>query len=139
MDKTFKLEIITPYRVFYSGMAEMMIINSVDGELGILPEHESFVTPVVIGPGKIKISGIWKNASVSDGFLEMDDNKVTMLVGAAEWPDEIDADRAKRSLKRAEERLTDKKMPWETKRAELAVKRAYNRLEMAKMTAPENQ
>ena len=94
MDKTFKLEIITPYRVFYSGMAEMMIINSVDGELGILPEHESFVTPVVIGPGKIKISGIWKNASVSDGFLEMDNNKVTMLVGAAEWPEEIDAERA---------------------------------------------
>ena len=139
MDKTFKLEIITPYRVFYSGTAEMMIIHSVDGELGILPEHEPFVTPVIIGPGKIKISGVWKNASVSDGFLEMDDNKVTMLVGAAEWPDEIDAERAKRSLKRAEERLTDKKMPWETKRAELAVKRANNRLEMVQMISSENQ
>jgi len=139
MDKTFKLDIITPYRVFYSGAAEMMIINSVDGELGILPEHEPFVTPVVIGPGKIKISGVWKTASVSDGFLEMDSNKVTMLVGAAEWPDEIDTERANRSLKRAEERLTDKKMPWETKRAELAVKRAQNRIEMAKMISSENQ
>ena len=138
MDKTFKLEIVTPYRVFYSGTAEMIIIHSVDGELGILPEHESFVTPIVIGPGKLKISGIWKNASLSDGFLEMDNNKVTMLVGAAEWPDEIDAERAKRSLKRAEERLIDKKMPWETKRAELAVKRANNRLEMIKMVSPEN-
>jgi F-type H+-transporting ATPase subunit epsilon len=135
MAETFKLEIVTPYRMFYAGPAEMIVIVSVDGELGIMADHEPIVTPVTIGVAKIKINGVWKQAAFSDGFLEMEENKLTVLVGAAEWPEEIDIDRAQRSLKRAADRLADTTMPWETNRAQLAKKRAENRLKVAESAA----
>ena len=133
MANSFMLEIITPYRVFYSDKAENLIINSSDGELGILPGHEPIVTPVGIGIVKILLDGAWKLASFSDGFLEMEGNKATVLVGAAEWPEEIDVERAERSLKRASERLADTSMPWEKKRATLALRRAQTRIKASSL------
>jgi len=133
MAKTFTLEIITPYRVFFSDKAENLIINSSDGELGLLPGHEPIVTPVGIGIAKILVDGEWKIASFSDGFLEMEGNKATVLVGAAEWPEEIDVERAERSLKRATERLSDTSMPWEKRRATLALHRAQARIKAASL------
>jgi F-type H+-transporting ATPase subunit epsilon len=131
MEQNFKLEIITPYRVFYSGTAEMIVVNTDDGELGILAGHEPVVASVVIGPVKVQIDGAWKAVAMSDGFLEIEANLVTVLVGAAEWAEEIDVARAERSLKRATERLSDTSMPWVTGRAEKALKRAQTRLKVA--------
>lgn len=133
MANAFKLEIVTPYRIFHSGSVEMLIINSVDGELGLMANHEPIVTPVAIGPGKVKIDGEWKQAALADGFLEMEGNKVTVLAASAEWPEEIDVERAERSLKRATERLADTSMPWETQRATRALLRAQTRLKIAKL------
>jgi F-type H+-transporting ATPase subunit epsilon len=137
MTKTFTVEIITPYRVFYSGQAESVIVTSIDGELELLAEHEPVVTPIAIGSVRIKTEGAWKTASFSDGFLEMEKNHLNVLVGAAEWPEEIDVERAERSLKRATERLEDKTMPWETKRATLALHRAQSRLRIAMLSKKE--
>lgn len=131
MAHTFKLEIITPYRVFYSGDAEMIIINSVDGEFGIMANHAPVVAPVEICEGKIKIDGEWKHLAVSNGFIEMDNNRVVLLVGAAEWPEEINITRAEASLKRAKARLEDTSMPWVSRRAEDASRRATVRLAVA--------
>ena len=133
MAKTFKLEIITPYRVFYSDNAENLIINSSDGELALLADHVPIVTPVGIGIVKILVDGTWKTASFSDGFLEMEGNKAPVLAGAAEWPEEIDVARAERSLKRASERLADTSMPWEKKRATLALRRALTRIKASSL------
>lgn len=138
MANSFMLEIITPYRVFYSDKAENLIFNSSDGELGILPGHEPIVTPVGIGIAKVLLDGEWKTASFSDGFLSMEGNKATVLVGAAEWPEEIDVERAERSLKRASERLADTSMPWEKRRATLALRRAQTRIK-ASSFAGENK
>jgi F-type H+-transporting ATPase subunit epsilon len=131
MDTTFKLEIVTPYRVFYSGPAEMIIVDSADGELGILANHEPVVASVVIGLAKIRMDGVWKTASVSEGFLEVEGNRVTVLVGAAEWPEEIDIERAERSLKRARDRLDKEPVPVEVQRSSKAVSRAKTRLHIA--------
>lgn len=131
MAHTFKLDIITPYRVFYSGDAEMIIIDSVDGELGIMADHAPVVAPVEICAGKIKIGGEWKRLAMSNGFIEMERNRVVLLVGAAEWPEEIDIARAEASLKRAKTRLEDTSMPWVSKRAEDARRRATVRLQVA--------
>lgn len=123
--------------MFYSGHAESVIVTSVDGELELLSDHEAIVTPITIGSVRIKAEGAWKTASFSDGFLEMEGNNLTVLVGAAEWPEEIDVERAERSLKRATERLEDKTMPWETKRATLALQRAQSRLRIATLAKKE--
>jgi len=134
MEQTFKLEILTPYRVFYSGTAVKLIVISSDGELGILANHEPVVATVCVGSLKIQIDTQWKIASVSDGFLEIVDNCVTILVGSAEWPEEIDVERAERSLKRANERLLDQPSPVELKRSGNAVQRAKTRLKIAEGT-----
>lgn len=139
MESTFKLEIITPYRVFYSGPAEMIIVTSVDGELGILANHAPIVASVTIGLVKIRIDGIWKNAAISDGFLEVEGNRVNVLVGAAEWPEEIDVERAERSLKRANERLSNEPVPVEVQRSSRAVLRAKTRLEIALRNLNKNE
>ena len=137
MESTFTLEIITPYRRFVKESAEMVIVNTVDGELGILPEHESVAAPIEIGPIRIKAAGGWKSAAVSDGFLEVEKNKVVMLVGAAEWPEEIDVGRAERSRQRAVDRLADHgTMSWELGRVRAALKRAETRLKIAKGSSP---
>lgn len=131
MDATFRLEIVTPYRLFFEGSTEMLVVDSVDGELGVMANHEPVVTPVVIGPVRLKIDGVWKYAALADGFLEMEGNKATLVVGSAEWPEEIDVVRAERSLARATERLTDNNMPWEFQRASRAAQRAKTRIEIA--------
>jgi F-type H+-transporting ATPase subunit epsilon len=131
MDSTFTLEIVTPYRLFLNGSADMIVVKTVDGELGIMANHEPIVTPLAIGIAKVKVDGIWKYAALSDGFLEMDGNKATLVVGSAEWPEEIDLERARRSLKRATERLNDGNMPWESERVLRAVQRARTRIEIA--------
>lgn len=130
MEPTFKLEIITPYRVFYQALADMLLIHTADGEFGILANHEPTVASVAIGEVKIRLDGVWKNAFVSDGFLEIEGNRVTVLVGAAEWPEEIDVSRAQRSLYRANERLKANPLPMEVHRSSQAVKRAKTRLNL---------
>lgn len=131
MEQTFKLEILTPYRVFYSGSAVKLIVISSDGELGILAHHEPVVATVYVGSIRIQTDTQWKIASVSDGFLEIVDNCVTILVGSAEWPEEIDVPRAERSLKRAYDRLLDQPSPVEVKRSGNAVQRAKTRIKIA--------
>ncbi len=133
MERTFKLEIITPYRIFYSGPAEMLVLNTSDGELGILSDHEPCVASVSIGAARIKIEGSWKVAALSEGFLEMEGNRVTVLVGAAEWPEEINVSRAERALSRADERIKENTIPLITKRSEVAARRAKTRLKIASL------
>jgi len=61
----------------------------------------------------------------------MEGNRVTVLVGAAEWPEEIDVARAERALARANERIREHSMPLITKRSEVAARRAKIRLKIA--------
>ena len=131
MAKTFKVEIITPYRVFFSETTESVIVTSVDGEIEFLADHEPVVTPIAIGPARLLVSGTRKTAFLSDGFLEMENNKLTILDGAAEWPEEIDVERAGRALARTIKRLSDRTFAWESTRASLAEKRAETRLRIA--------
>jgi F-type H+-transporting ATPase subunit epsilon len=136
MEKTLNLEIITPYRTLYSGQANMVIFLSEDGEMGILPDHEPIVTTVGIGAMRIKTGDDWRVAAVADGILETKDNKATFLVSAAEWPEDIDVERAERSLKRAQDRLAEQVMRWETTRCVLALERAKTRLKVAALAEP---
>jgi F-type H+-transporting ATPase subunit epsilon len=131
MNQNFKLEVITPYRVFFSGSAEMVIVHTDDGEIGILAGHEPIVASVVIGSGRILIDGVWRDAALSEGFLEVEGNRVSVLVGAAEWAEEIDVPRAEESLKRATERLQDTTVPWAVTRVEKSLARAKTRLKVA--------
>lgn len=126
-DNLFTVEIITPDRIFYHGEASMVEFNTVEGEIGVLKDHIPLTT--VLAPGIVTITEREgsKKAVVHAGFAEILGDKVTLLAEIAEWPDEIDLERAKRAEERARERLNKKNADLDVTRAELALKRALVR------------
>jgi F-type H+-transporting ATPase subunit epsilon len=128
MPKTFTLRIDTPERVFYTGPVEKLVITSSDGEIGILPEHLSMVVAMSTAPARIFADGKWLMAAVSGGFARIKGDEVIILADSAEWPDEIEENRAAEARKRAEERLQTRLSEIEYMRSRVALERALTRL-----------
>ena len=132
-NRIFKVEIITPDRVFYEGEASMIEFNTSAGEIGVYKKHIPLTT--VLAPGIVRIhqdEGDDVVAAVHSGFAEILPDKVTLLAEIAEWPDEIDKNRAEDALKRAQERLANKTESTDIKRAEYALRKALVRIDIAK-------
>jgi F-type H+-transporting ATPase subunit epsilon len=125
-----QLDIVTPERIVYSEEVEMIITRAANGDIGILPQHAPLVSPLKITAVRVKKDGEEEQIAISGGFLEVRPDKVTILAQAAELPGEIDVERAERAKARAEERLANKE--GDQIRAELALRRALNRLEVVK-------
>lgn len=127
---SFMLEIVTPDRSFFSGEVEMVIVRGIEGDLAILDNRSPLITPLSIG--KVRVFEDDKKtervAAVVNGYVSINEGKTTIITDSAEWPEEIDIDRAKEAKKRAEERLKKRSEGTDVLRAELALKRAINRL-----------
>ena len=126
--KTVEVSVVTPDGPIYNGEAEMVSTKAKSGELGILPNHIPMVAPLQIGAVRIKKDGKTEFVAVSGGFLEVRPDKITILAQAAELAETIDLARANAAKLRAERRLHDKQNNVDHKRAELALKRAINRI-----------
>ena len=124
----FKVEIITPDRAFYSGEASFIEFTTASGEIGVYKNHIPMTT--VLAPGIVTIHEAEgpKEAAVHAGFVEILNDKVTLLAEVAEWPDEIDIKRAEEAKIRAERRLKDDSQ--DLNRAELALKRSVVRMQL---------
>ena len=125
------LNIVTPDKSFFDEDVESIIVRGMEGDLAILKGRTPIVTPLKIGKVRIFQDGEEKIASVTDGYVSSVDDNVTIVTDAAEWPEEIDEKRAEEAKKRAEERLS-KKQDVDLIRAEAALKRSINRLELSK-------
>lgn len=129
--KTIKVSVVTPDGPVYDSEVEMVSAKASSGELGILPGHIPLVAPLTISSVRLKKGGNTEQVAVSGGFLEVRPDKVTILAQAAELPSDIDVTRAKSAKERAEQRLNQSKSEnVDHKRAELALKRAMNRLDV---------
>lgn len=130
---SFLLEIVTPERKVYTNDAKMIIVKGVEGELGILPNHIPMVTALKIAPVIVKKpDGQNELIAVHGGFMEVRKNKVVILAESSELASDIDVDRARLAKERAEQRLAkDKQEEIDFKRAQLALHRAMNRIEVA--------
>ena len=131
-DNLFDLKIITQDRVFYSGKASFLELNTVEGEIGIYKNHIPMTT--VLEPGIATITeegGNKKEAALHTGFMEILGDRITILAEIAEWPDEIDRNRAQEAKIRAERRLQNDKSNINITRAELALHKALVRIELA--------
>lgn len=128
----FLLRIITPDRTFYEGEASMVEFNTTEGEIGVYKEHVP--TTVIVAPGILTITedGDKKEAALHAGFVEILQDKVTIMAEIVEWPNEIDVDRAEEARHRAEERLSSKTPETDVARAETALKRAIARINVVK-------
>ena len=131
-DKSFKLRIITPERVFYEGEVDMVEFNTTEGQIGVLPGHIPLT--VIIKPGILNIYEAEgeKEAALHAGFVEILPEAVTILAEVIEWPEEIDAARAEAAMHRAEERLRSRTPETDVMRAETALLRAMARIQVLK-------
>ena len=131
--RVFGVEIITPDRIFHKGEATMIEFNTAAGEIGVYKNHIPLTT--VLAPGVVTIHKDGEDnviAAVHSGFAEILPDKVTLLAETAEWPDEIDVERAQAAKARAQERLANKTESIDVARAELALRRALVRMDIAK-------
>lgn len=133
MAKTFKFEVVTPEKVFYSSNVDMIIFNREDGEMGVMADHIPMVVAVDVGMLKIIKDGMYKFAAISEGFIQITDKGVTAIVDAAEWPEDIDIERAERAKKIAEDKLKEYRKNKEMETLlKLSIVRANNRIKVAK-------
>ena len=105
MAKSYKFEVVTPSRIFYSGEVELIVFETENGQIGILADHIPMLIANKIGTLKIKTGKETKYAFISEGFVEITSSKVTAIVDLAEWCDEIDIEKAQFTKKTAEEAL----------------------------------
>ncbi|WP_458411675.1 F0F1 ATP synthase subunit epsilon [Schinkia sp. CFF1] len=127
--KTIQVSVVTPDGAVVDQDVEMVSVKAISGELGILPGHIPLVAPLAISAVRLKNGNTTDQVAVSGGFVEVRPDKVTILAQAAELASEIDVDRARAAKERAERRMQQAKTDdVDFKRAELALKRAINRL-----------
>ncbi|MGN0598049.1 MAG: ATP synthase F1 subunit epsilon [Ruminiclostridium sp.] len=127
----FKLEIITPDRVFFDDNTENVIVRTTVGDKGILAHHEPYVAALNIGKIKVMIDGKYRVAAISGGVIKVGRDKTTILAQSCEWADEIDVERAKHAKEVAEERMAAKTSQRDFDIAEYKLKRALNRIDAA--------
>jgi F-type H+-transporting ATPase subunit epsilon len=137
MSALFNFEVHTPYRLFFNGKAETIVLTLPDGEIGVYAHHSAFTSPVVTGKLIIKgEDGEWRTAFISGGILEVKDHKNVLMVDAAEWPEEIDIERTNTSKQQAEEILETVSLKFEVERAKAKLRRAVNRLKISEIKNP---
>ena len=125
----FDLHVLTAVKPFYEGECVSLVIPTPSGLYGIQAKHSNFVGSVI--PGEMKITlkdGQVLTAAVADGIVKVEDGDVLVLVDTAERPEEIDENRARRSLAAAKEALLQKRSIQEYKMVQANLARALNRL-----------
>ncbi|QIL46674.1 F0F1 ATP synthase subunit epsilon [Vagococcus coleopterorum] len=134
-----KVEIVTPNGVSYTNeVAQMVIVRTVDGDLGILPGHSPIIAPLRIDEVRVKNDRSSEEQEIiatNGGIMEVRDNVVTIVSDSAEKSTDIDVPRAERAKLRAEARIAEAKQEHNIdsqKRAEVALSRAINRINASK-------
>jgi F-type H+-transporting ATPase subunit epsilon len=134
MAGNIKLEVVTPEKTVVSEEAQIVMAPGSLGEFGVLIGHTPFFTTLKVGVIRYKdANGVERFVFVNGGFAEALPDKVTVLAESAERRRDIDVERAKSALKRAEERIakesTDKDIDFV--RAKAALERALYRVKLA--------
>ena len=133
MATTFRFEIVTPDKMLFESDNVVYVgCRALTGNLGVEAKHLPLIATLDVAPLKITLDdGSGLKFAVAGGFLEMKDNKCTVLAAIAEPGDDIDVARAEAAKTRAEDRLKAKAADLDVKRAQLALKKAATRIKVA--------
>jgi F-type H+-transporting ATPase subunit epsilon len=134
MAACFKLEIVTPYRLFYSEDVEFIKFRVEDGDVGVFAGHSVFTAPIATCILEIRDKkGVKKFAFIADGIVEVKKNKTVLLVDSANWPEEIDIERATIAKNDAKDIYENGSFRFEHVAAKQKLLRAATRLKVAQM------
>jgi F-type H+-transporting ATPase subunit epsilon len=134
MANNIKLEIVTPEKTVVNEEAKIVVAPGTLGEFGILAGHTPFMTTLKLGTIRYTdASGRERFVFISGGFSEALPDKVTVLAESAERRCDIDIERARGALERAEKRLQEQaaKENIDFVRAKAALDRALHRMKIA--------
>lgn len=136
MAENIKLEVVTPEKYVVSEDVQIVMAPGSLGEFGVLRGHTPFLTSLKIGRLHYKdASGQERELFVSGGFAEALPDRVTVLAESAERRSEIDLERARAALERAQKRLAEEKAESiNFERARAAMYRAMERIKVAETT-----
>ena len=127
-----RLEIITAERKVYDDDGELVVVPVSDGEFGILSKHAPLMSTLQPGELLIRKEGEDTYLAVSGGFIEVLDDRVTVLADAAEKSDEIDEQRALAAMERARDSLANRESTIELEQVAVAMRRAQIRLNVVR-------
>jgi F-type H+-transporting ATPase subunit epsilon len=107
---TLKLEIVTPEGRAYSDDVAMVVLPSIEGEIGVYPAHVPLMTQ--LSPGELRITKDGKTTEfvVGTGFIEVTGDSVSVLTDSALGEEEIDENATEEAIKRAQAALKDKNL-----------------------------
>lgn len=129
---TMRLEIITAERVVYSDDVEALVAPGTEGDLGILPHHAALMTMLQPGELMVRKDGEETYLAVTGGFLEVMENRISILADAAERSEEIDEERAQAAMELAQERIAMRSADVDLEQALSQLRRATVRLSVAR-------
>ncbi|MGL5055476.1 MAG: ATP synthase F1 subunit epsilon [Fusobacteriaceae bacterium] len=129
---TFHLKIVTSKQALLDQEAEFVMVRTIVGDMGILPNHSPFVSELAIGEMKVRANGQDEFYYVSGGFLEISNqNVVTILADEAMLAKDIDVEHARRELQIAEERMKKVQEDREVLLTQRALQEALTKVKIA--------
>ena len=129
MAATFHLTIITPERTFFEGETTFAEFTTEEGRVGIYPGHEALTLMLAPGVLLIRDENGSRKAAMHKGFAEILPDRVTVIAQIAEWPEEIDRNRAEEARIKAERALQE---DGSSAKDEIRLRRAIARIEATK-------
>ena len=102
---SFQLDIVTPEKTIFSDTVEDAYLPGSEGEMGVLDMHAALVSPLSPGELRYKKDGKIEELAVGEGFVEVSDDKVSVLIDLAIGEDAIDEAQVEEAMKRAQEAL----------------------------------
>ena len=128
------VQVVTPDGLKYDHRATFIHEVTREGEIGILPGHINLIAPLKVSELKVRRVDDDNHVdwiAVNGGIIEIKDNVVTIVADSAERERDIDVSRAERAKLRAERAIEVAKQehrPDEVQRAQVALRRALNRI-----------
>ncbi len=134
------LDIVTPERRLVSAEVDEVTAPGFYGEFGVLPQHTPYLCQLGVGVLSYRTGSARYFVSIIEGYAEVGPDKITILAESAERAEDIDAERAQESRRRAQERMAGQKSEEELDfdRAELSLKRAIARISVANQSGLNN-
>lgn len=124
------VKIITPTGLYKECEAEALHVKTVEGELTLLSHHMPMVAMLATSRLQLRVQGDYQDYAIAGGLLHLHDDDIKILTDSIEGREEIDIERAKRAKERAEKRLQKLDQKTDVKRAEVALAKAINRIQI---------
>lgn len=131
--KAFRIEIVTPDGLEYSGEVESLLVRTDDGDVEILAGHTDLLAAIDVGRVRIIENGVKRFGAVNGGFLSVKDKEVRLCAITFEFADQIDLARAEKAKAKAEETLKTAKSSTEIDVAKAKLLRALTRIKVSSL------